>query len=169
MTVKRLQETLCERRGYLDMNSIFLDTNFFLDIFDLQRERHPKAKKVLKLFLENDVELYTSSDIISTISYFLQKKLDLKSSVTNIDFIVQQVRVLLADNDDFIKLNQIILQKLEENRDFNIDYEDCMQLFLANKYGVENMLTSDKSFCDGIESDYFVKVVSLDDCSLLLK
>ena len=151
-------------KGSLDMNSIFLDTNFFLDIFDTKRKRHSKAKEVLELFLENDVKLYTSSDIISTISYFLQKKLDLKSSVINIDFIVQQVVVLIADNEDFIKLNQIILEEIEEDSDLNIDYEDCMQLFLANKYEVQNILTSDKRFCKGIEGYYFVNIVSLENC-----
>lgn len=152
----------------LDMNSIFLDTNFFLDIFDVKRERHSKAKEVLELFLAHKVELYTSSDIISSISYFLQKKLDLKSSVTNIDFIVQQVVILVADNEDFIKLNQIILEKLEEDSDLNIDYEDCMQLFLANKYEVQNILTSDKRFCKGIEGNYFVNILDLEDCHRLL-
>lgn len=151
-------------KDFHDMNSIFLDTNFFLDIFDVKRERHLKAKEVLELFLANSVELYTSSDIINTISYFLQKKLDLKSSVINIDFIVQQVTILIADNEDFIKLNQMILQKLEEDSNLNIDYEDCMQLFLANKHEVENILTSDKRFCKGIEGNYFVNIVSLENC-----
>ena len=146
------------------MNNIFLDTNFFLDVFDAKRERHAKAKEVLELFLANNVELYTSSDIISTISYFLQKKLDLKSSVINIGFIVQQVTVLVADNEDFITLNQMILEELEANSDLNIDYEDCMQLFLANKYQVQNILTSDKSFCKGIAGYYFVNIMSLEDC-----
>ena len=89
-------------------------------------ERHPKAKEVL--------ELYTSSNIINTISYFLQKKLDLKNSIINISFIIQQVTVLVADNENFIQLNQIILEELEENSKLNIAYEDCMQLFLANKH-----------------------------------
>ncbi len=146
------------------MNSVFLDTNFFLDIFDKKRERHPKAKEVLKLFLDNNVELYTSSDIISTISYFLQKKLDLKSSVTNIDYIVQQVTILVATNKDFMELNQIIFQKIEEDTKLNIDYEDCMQLFLANKYNVKSILTSDKSFCNGIKQNYNVEVITLEEC-----
>ena len=146
------------------MNSIFLDTDFFLDIFDKKRERHLKATEVLKLFLSNSVELYTSSDIISTISYFLQKKLDLKNSVTHIDFIVQEVIILVADNEDFITLNQIILQELEDNIDLNIDYEDCMQLFLANKHQVQNILTSDKRFCEGIAENYFLNIISLEDC-----
>jgi len=146
------------------MNSIFLDTNFFLDVFDAKRERHPRAKEVLELFLSRDVKLYTSSDIISTISYFLQKKLDLKNAVTNIDFIVQQVVVLVADNEDFVKLSQTILAELEINSNLNIDYEDCMQLFLAHKHGVENILTSDKRFCQGIEGHYFVNILGLEDC-----
>ena len=145
------------------MSSVFLDTNFFLDVFDKKRERHNQAKEVLNSFLDNDVALYSSSDIISTISYFLQKKLDLKSTVINIDFIVQQVSILVATNEDFMELNKMILQKIEEDNSLKIDYEDCMQLFLANKHNVKNMLTSDKSFCKGIKEEYAILVISLDD------
>jgi len=161
MILKRLHETLYVMKDSLNMNSIFLDTNFFLDIFDVQRERHPKAKRALEILLEHDVALYTSSDIISTISYFLQKKLDLKSSVINIDFIVQKVVVLVADNADFIALNQMILQALEKDESLNIDYEDCMQLYLSEKYGVQNILTSDKNFCKQIKEQYKVQVIGL--------
>ena len=146
------------------MNSVFLDTNFFLDIFEVKRERHPKAKKVLESFLDNDVELYTSSDIISTISYFLQKNLDLKTSVVNIEFVVQKVIVLSCTNDDFIILNALILNQIELNKKLKIDYEDCMQFYLANKHGVKSMLTSDKRFCEGIGKDFNVDVVNLDEC-----
>ena len=145
------------------MSSVFLDTNFFLDILDKKRERHAKAKEVLKAFLDNNMALYTSSDIISTISYFLQKKLNLKDTVINIDFIVQQVSILVATNEDFMELNKMILEKIEEDKSLNIDYEDCMQLFLANKHNVKNILTSDKSFCKNIKQNYDVQVVALDD------
>ena len=150
-------------KDWLDMNSIFLDTNFFLDVFDAKRERHPKAKRALEILLDDGVELYTSSDIISTISYFLQKKLDLKNSVKNIGFIVQKITILVADNGDFIALNQMILEQLEEESTLNIDYEDCMQLFLAHKYTITNILTSDKRFCKGMRERYSVKLIGLDD------
>jgi predicted nucleic acid-binding protein len=146
------------------MNSVFLDTNFFLDIFEIKRERHTKAKKVLETFLDNDIQLYTSSDIISTISYFLQKKLDLKTSVVNIEFVVQKVIVFSCTNDDFIELNALILNQIEVNEKLKIDYEDCMQFYLANKHGVKLMLTSDKRFCEGIGENFNVTVVNLDEC-----
>jgi len=145
------------------MSSVFLDTNFFLDVLDKKRERHSQAKEVLNSFLDNDMALYTSSDIISTISYFLQKKLDLKSTVINIDFIVQQVSILVATNEDFMQLNKMILQKIEADSSLKIDYKDCMQLFLASKHKVKNILTSDKSFCKGIKQEYDILVVDLDD------
>ena len=145
------------------MSSVFLDTNFFLDVLDKKRERHTKAKEVLNAFLDKDMVLYTSSDIISTISYFLQKKLNLKDTVINIDFIVQQVSILVATNEDFMELNKMILEKIEEDNSLNIDYEDCMQLFLANKHNVKNILTSDKSFCKNIKQNYDVRVIALDD------
>jgi predicted nucleic acid-binding protein len=150
-------------KDFLDMSSVFLDTNFFLDVFDTKRERHNQAKEVLNSFLDNDMELYTSSDIISTISYFLQKKLNLKSTVINIDFIVQQVSILVATNEDFMELNKMILEKIEEDNSLKIDYEDCMQLFLANKHKVKNILTSDKGFCKGVKQEYDILIVALDD------
>lgn len=146
------------------MNSIFLDTNFFLDIFDAKRERHPKSKLLLEKFLNTDTKLSTSSDIISTISYFLQKKLDLKTCVENIDFIVQEVRILSFVNSDFITLNQLIMEKIQKDSSLNIDYEDCMQLYLASKYGCDYVLTSDKDFCKGIEEGFGVEVIDLDRC-----
>lgn len=169
MVQKSLHEILYVMRNFLSMHSIFLDTNFFLDIFDVKRERHIKAKIVLEKLLKNDVELYTSSDIISTVSYFLQKKLDLKSAVINIDFIVQKIIVLVADNIDFITLNKIIFEKLEQENTLKIDYEDCMQLFLTHKYGVESIITSDGDFCKGIKEDYPIRIVGLDDMVMILE
>ncbi len=144
------------------MSSVFLDTNFFLDIFDASRQRHPKSKEVLEHLLQTNAALYTSCDIIATISYFLQKQLDMKSCVTTIDYIVKRVTVLSADNHDLITLNENILSILEEDQTLKIDYEDCMQLYLAHKHGVEKILTSDKNFCQRVLERYSVEVVNLD-------
>ncbi len=145
------------------MNSVFLDTNFFLDIFDIKRERHTQAKSCLMSFLDHNIRLYTSSDIISTISYFLQKKLDLEGCVRNIEFIVQEVTVLSADNSDFVALNNSMMQTLKEHH-LKIDYEDCMQLYLADKNRCGYILTSDNHFCQAIKKQFSVKVISLDYC-----
>ncbi|HFS82526.1 MAG TPA: PIN domain-containing protein [Epsilonproteobacteria bacterium] len=147
------------------MTKIFLDTNFFLDILDSSRKRHQQAQKCLNYFLNDSIKLYTSSDIISTVSYFLQKNLTMSEVIRNIDFIVQEITVLSGNNDDFIMLNQLIASKLEE-RSLNIDYEDCMQLYLADKYECDTMLTSDKRFCQGIDELFDVKIYGLDACEL---
>ena len=145
------------------MTKIFLDTNFFLDILDASRARHKQAQTCLSYFLESGIKLHTSSDIISTISYFLQKRLAMNEVVRNIDFIIQEIVILSGDNSDFIILNQLILKSLEKSS-LKIDYEDCMQLYLADKYGCDTMLTSDKRFCQGINEIFDVKVLSLDAC-----
>ena len=148
------------------MNSLFLDTNFFLDIFDKSRQRHSQANNILIKLLENSVSLYTSSDIISTISYFLQKRLSIKDTVLNIGYIVKSVQVLSSTNQDFLELNRLILKN---HADSKIDYEDCMQLFLANKYKIDAILTSDKRFCKGFSKLFNVKLLSLDDIKFLIR
>ena len=147
------------------MTKVFLDTNFFLDILDVSRERHQQAQVCLNYFLESGIKLYTSSDIISTISYFLQKRLAINEVVRNIDFIVQEITVLSGDNSDFIALNKLILKSLEKS-DLKIDYEDCMQFYLAGKYECDTILTSDKQFCQGASKVFDVEIVSLDECMI---
>ncbi len=147
------------------MTKVFLDTNFFLDILDVSRERHQQAQMCLNYFLESGIKLYTSSDIISTISYFLQKRLAINEVVRNIDFIVQEITVLSGDNNDFIALNQLILESLKKNN-LKIDYEDCMQLYLADKQGCDTVLTSDKHFCWGLSELFNVKIFSLEECTI---
>jgi predicted nucleic acid-binding protein len=146
------------------MNSLFLDTNFFLDILDKSRQRHSQANNILIKLLENSVILYTSSDIISTISYFLQKRLSIKDTVLNIGYIVKSVQVLSSTNQDFLELNRLILKNYTDSK---IDYEDCMQLFLANKYKIDAILTSDKRFCEGFIKLFNVRLLSLDDIAIL--
>jgi len=145
------------------MNSIFLDTNFFLDIFDVKRARHTKAKACLVSLLDQNIVLYTSSDIISTISYFLQKELSLEACVRNIGFIVDEVTVLSADNSDFAALNNSIMEKLKEHN-LKIDYEDCMQMYLAHKNNCQYLLTSDKRFCQEIKKEFSIEVIDLEYC-----
>ncbi len=144
----------------LNMSSFFFDTNFFLDILDKSRDRHSQANKALSLLIEKDEDLFTSSDIISTISYFLQKRLGIKETVLNIDYIVENVNILSSTKEDFLELNRIILKN---SNNLKIDYEDCMQLYLANRYKVEAILTSDKTFCGGLHQLFSVEILYLDE------
>ena len=50
---------------------------------------------------------------------------------------------------------------LRHNTNSKIDYEDCMQLYLANKHKMDAILTSDKSFCEGLAWLFVVDVISL--------
>ena len=159
----KIHASPCVKRDWHGMSSLFLDTNFFLDLFDTARPRHTQAKAALTLLLERDTVLYTSADIISTLSYFLQKRFDLKQTVTYLDYIVEQITILSPTNADLLSLDAMLLATLQQTPTLNIDYEDCMQLFLANKHGVEGVLTSDMRFCRGVAERYDVKVVNLID------
>ena len=68
-------------------------------------------------------------------------------TVLNIDYIVESVEVISSTNSDFLELNRMILNHSINSK---IDYEDCMQLYLANKYNIDNISTTDKSFCEGL-------------------
>ena len=60
----------------------------------------------------------------------------------------------------FLELNRIILKN---SNNIKIDYEDCMQLYLANSHKVEAILTSDKTFCGGLHQLFSVEILYLDE------
>ena len=147
-------------KDWHDMHSVFLDTNFFLDILDKSRPRHDRANAVLVTFIEHNVQLYTSSDIMSTVSYFLQKSLGIQKTVLSIGYIIESVDVLSLTNSDFLALNEIILKYYSGG---HIDYEDCMQMYLAHKHRIDAIVTSDKRFCETMRKFFDMDIVLLDD------
>ena len=144
------------------MSKFFLDTNFFLDIADSSRARHSKARRCLVELLSTDKELYTSSDILTTIAYFVQKYADLTGYRTTIDIICNDITILCANNEDFILLN-----KLLEGKSNTIDYEDALQFYLANKYNCSHLVTSDLSFCKTLNTNFETHIIDIETCTEL--
>lgn len=145
------------------MSSFFLDANFFLDITDASRKRHALASACLEKLLENDAALFTSSDILTTVAYFVQKYADLSSCVTTIDSIVREIKVICAMNDDFISLNSQLAAMTS-----SIDYEDALQFYLANKQECEYLVTSDNKFCRGFGEGFKTDIIDLEKCQHIL-
>lgn len=139
------------------MNKYFLDTNFFLDVSDSARKRHAAAVACFNGLLEGDATLCTSSDILTTVAYFVQKHEDLARCLDVMEMIANEVEIVCADNQDFLKLNRILRDLTGKH-----DYEDALQFYLADKSGCSHLVTSDVKFCQGLREVFRPLVMGLE-------
>lgn len=140
------------------MNKYFLDTNFFLDVTDNKRPRHALAADCFRQLLEQKSMLFTSSDILTTVAYFVQKHENLEQCLKVMGMIASEVEIVCAGNSDFLKLNRILQGTNSQN-----DYEDALQLYLADKSGCDCLITSDNKFCQHLREIFSPVVIGLNE------
>jgi len=118
---------------------VFLDANIILDIFDEQRAFYKPSSLAVAYLLEEQTELFTSCDIITTLYYLLSKK-DKNFALESIENINQLCTVIEFTN---IEIAQSC--KLMRKNNF-IDLEDTIQYIMAKKVNCDLILSNDKGF-----------------------
>ena len=124
------------------MNKVFLDANVLIDLSSKDRKYSYYSIKAVKHLLSNGVNLYTSSDIITTVYYVLVKHTrNSKLSLQAIKEINSYVILIDFSNDEIEKS----IELMENDKNFK-DLEDTLQYVLAKKEGCELILSNDKNF-----------------------
>ncbi len=125
---------------------VFLDANVLIDAYDLNRPSSAYSKQALMLLLQDEeVELYTSCDIITTI-YYLRAKQDREKALDDIIQINSFCRIIEFGNIEVTKSCRL----MKQNKKFS-DLEDTIQYVMAEKIDADLILSNDKAFVsDGI-------------------
>ena len=126
--------------------TIFLDANILADIYDEARPYCLASRKsLIYLLSQEDKELFTSCDIITTIYYIFSKR-DKPKALDHIIEINQWCDVVEFGNSEVTKSCRL----MKQNKKF-IDLEDTIQYVMAKKVGADLILSNDKGFAsDGI-------------------
>ncbi len=119
---------------------IFFDTNIIIDIFDDERVFHQFSLNANAYIINQDIELYTSCDIITTIYYILSKR-DRALALEQIIDINQTLKIIEFSNKEVNKTCNL----MKEDSDYT-DLEDTMQYILAQKVGCDLIISNDKNF-----------------------
>ena len=140
--------------------TIFLDANILADIYDETRPYCLASRKALSSLLsQEDKELFTSCDIITTIYYIFSKK-DKQKALDHIVEINQWCEVVEFGSNEVTKSCRL----MKQNRDFT-DLEDTIQYVMAKKVNADLILSNDKGFIsDGLEvmsTEVFCEKISL--------
>lgn len=119
---------------------VFIDANIFIDINDELRENYQQSLELLNFFLQKNVAVYTSCDLITTIYYILSKKGKLHA-LESIEKLNKICKVIELSNKDIEKTTQL----MRENENFR-DLEDTLQYVLAQKVECDLIVSNDKAF-----------------------
>lgn len=125
------------------MTTLFLDANILIDISD---SSHPFSKQSSEFFnhiLDNTIkyELYTSCDLLTTIYYVLNRKLEKKVVLEQIKTLNQLINVIEFGNQEIDEA----LYLMEKNEAFS-DLEDTIQFVMARKERCDYIISNNKSF-----------------------
>ncbi len=119
---------------------IFFDANVILDIFDEKRRFHKSSYKVLEYCIKNKFDIFTSSDIITTI-YYVLKKIDKKKAFNSVKSLLKIFDLIPFGNKEV----ETALMLMEKHKEY-VDLEDTLQYVLAKKEKCDLIITNDKKF-----------------------
>jgi predicted nucleic acid-binding protein len=107
---------------------IFVDANVILDLFEEKRRFHQHSKNVLsELFLNEEISLFVSSDMISNIFYILRNsfKKSFDDTLAAIENIANMFNVHSVNSDNIYTSIDICKKHIFK------DYEDALQFMCA--------------------------------------
>lgn len=119
---------------------VFLDANIFIDLFDEKRDTEKNAYKVFSFLAENEIEIYTSCDLITTIYYILSRS-SKELALNNIEKINKLCKIIEFSNYEVSQTCEL----MNKNSKYK-DLEDTIQYILAKKEGCDLIISNDKDF-----------------------
>ena len=120
---------------------VFLDANIIADIYDASRPSYVHSYKALDtLFADENMSLFTSCDIITTLYYILSKR-DKKVALDAIMEVNAWCEVIDFANDEI----QECCMLMKNNAKYK-DLEDTIQYVMAKKMDCDLILSNDKGF-----------------------
>jgi predicted nucleic acid-binding protein len=125
------------------MNRVFFDTNIVADLLDNSRRYHHDSLQVLEEYIQKDMRICISEDMISTLYYISKEKFAMLEFFKNVVFLDWEV---LSYGKEI--LHHGVELSLKEEKDL----EDILQCLCAKANGCSVIVTNDTDFYNcGIE------------------
>jgi len=125
-------------------NSVLIDTNIIMDMFDEDRKLHHESLGLVRELLSSGATLYVNSDTLTTTFYLLrsQKKATFQESLYAIRETMNICELIAIESEE---VDNALSLCEEESSPYN-DYEDALQYVCAKKVGADLIVTNDKGF-----------------------
>jgi len=125
---------------------LFLDANILVDVVDNNRVFSRKSASLFAFFINNDdnYELYTSCDLLTTVYYLTRKPLGKEKALQQIKIFNRTIKVIEFGNKEVAEA----IELMERNEKYS-DLEDTIQYVMARKEKCDYIITNDKNFASG--------------------
>jgi len=121
---------------------IFVDANVLLDLHDPERPTNLSSQKALGFLVEDEeVELFSSCDLMTTLYYVLAKSEGKEIALSFVSEINTLCRLIPFDNDAIERVCE--LMALDSGF---TDMEDTLQYYLARQAECDLVLSNDQAF-----------------------
>jgi len=124
----------------MELKSVFIDGNIFIDAKDNDRDLNQNSLKILKYLVKNDIKIFTSCDLITTIYYILSKK-GKEKALSSIEQINKICTIIEFSNKELLQTTNL----MREDTNFK-DLEDTVQYVLALNKNCNYIISNDKGF-----------------------
>jgi predicted nucleic acid-binding protein len=125
----------------VNYKKVFLDANIILDIYDENRPFHQESSEAISMLLQQeDVDIFTSCDILTTLYYLLSKKgkIEALDSILDVNELCSITEFGNVEIEESCKL-------MKQNKNYT-DLEDTIQYVMAKKARCDLILSNDKGF-----------------------
>jgi len=119
---------------------VFIDANIILDLFLKDRPFSEYSKKSFFYLQENDIEILTSCDLITTV-YYILRKYNKQKALENILYVLNLLYLIPFSNDKTKKA----IELMQKDKNFK-DLEDTLQYVLAKENECDLIISNDKNF-----------------------
>ncbi len=119
---------------------VFIDANIILDVFSKDRRYHKYSLDTYTFLLQQQYQLFTSCDLITTI-YYIDSKKDKKQALINIKSINKTLRIIDFSNQEVEQTCELMLK----DNDYK-DLEDTLQYIMAKKENCDIIISNDEKF-----------------------
>ena len=120
---------------------VFLDANVLVDVYDSNRPSSNESNQALTYLLQNEqAEIFTSCDIVTTI-YYLRAKENKLQALEDIIKLNDFCTIIDFGNTEVSQSCQL----MKKNPKFT-DLEDTIQYVMAKKVGADLILSNDTAF-----------------------
>ncbi len=124
----------------MELKSVFIDGNIFIDAKDNERNLNQKSLRILKYLAKNNINIFTSCDLITTIYYILSKK-GKEKALASIVQINKICTIIDFSNKELLQTTNL----MREDKNFK-DLEDTIQYVLAQNTDCGCIISNDKKF-----------------------
>lgn len=123
------------------MKRVFVDANVINDIYDASRPLHEASYQCLEYCMQQEIELLTSCDLVTTIYYITAKTQGRDKALEALDQIQTVFQLVPFGNRELAAA----IALMQTDIDYR-DLEDTVQYVLAKQSGCDAILSNDAGF-----------------------